>query len=149
MKLGMLNSRMKNFFDLWCLSQDFSFDGKTLAQAVKKTLRTRQTAVPNEPPSAFTAEFYDAREKNAQWKAFLIKSGLSTGAKSLPEIAAILTNFLMPVSPNISLDEHWSSTILCDGVRVHPLLNYTKGRHQFGVIFERGRHLGASYSISF
>lgn len=50
---------------------------------------------------------------------------------------------------NISIDEHWSSTILFDGVRVHPLVNYTKGRHQFGVIFERGRYPGASYSVSF
>ena len=36
-----------------------------------------------------------------------------------------------------------------DGVRVHPIVNYTFGRHQFGAIFERGRHPGASYSISF
>ena len=50
---------------------------------------------------------------------------------------------------NITLGDRWSSTILFDGVRVHPLLNYTHGRHQFGVIFERGRHPGASYSISF
>lgn len=50
---------------------------------------------------------------------------------------------------NITLGSHWSSTILFDGVRVHPLLNYTHGRHQFGVIFERGRNPGASYSISF
>lgn len=50
---------------------------------------------------------------------------------------------------NINLNERWSSTILFDGVRVHPLLNYTRGRHQFGVIFERGRNPGVSYSISF
>ena len=50
---------------------------------------------------------------------------------------------------NISFNEGWSSTILFDGVRVHPLLNYTHGRHQFGVILERGRNPGASYSISF
>lgn len=50
---------------------------------------------------------------------------------------------------NINLAERWSMTILFDGVRVHPLLNYTRGRHQFGVIFERGRNPGASYSISF
>jgi hypothetical protein len=40
-------------------------------------------------------------------------------------------------------------TMLFDGVRVHPTANYTYGRHQFGVIFERGRHPGASYSVSF
>lgn len=50
---------------------------------------------------------------------------------------------------NIHLKERWSSTILFDGVRVHPLVNYTRGRHQFGVILERGRNPGMSYSISF
>ena len=50
---------------------------------------------------------------------------------------------------NIAFDDRWSSTILFDGVRVHPLLNYTRGRHQFGIILERGRRPGASYSISF
>jgi hypothetical protein len=50
---------------------------------------------------------------------------------------------------NITAGERWSSTILFDGVRVHPTVNYTRGRHQFGVIFERGRHPGASYSVSF
>ncbi len=50
---------------------------------------------------------------------------------------------------NINLSERWSSTILFDGVRVHPTANYTYGRHQFGIIFERGRHPGASYSVSF
>lgn len=50
---------------------------------------------------------------------------------------------------NINFTERWSSTILFDGVRVHPLLNYTHGRHQFGFILERGRNPGGSYSISF
>ena len=50
---------------------------------------------------------------------------------------------------NISFDERWSSTILFDGVRVHPLVNYTSGRHQFGFLLERGRNPGGSYSVSF
>ena len=50
---------------------------------------------------------------------------------------------------NINFGERWSSTILFDGVRVHPLLNYTYKRHQFGFILERGRNPGGSYSISF
>jgi hypothetical protein len=50
---------------------------------------------------------------------------------------------------NIYFSERWSSTILFDGVRVHPLLNYTHGRHQFGLVMERGRNPGFSYSISF
>jgi hypothetical protein len=50
---------------------------------------------------------------------------------------------------NIYFGERWSSTVLFDGVRVHPTVNYTRGRHQFGVIFERGRNPGLSYSLSF
>jgi hypothetical protein len=50
---------------------------------------------------------------------------------------------------NVTLGERWSSTILFDGVRVHPLVNYTFGRHQLGAILERGRHPGLSYSVSF
>ena len=50
---------------------------------------------------------------------------------------------------NIHLAERWTATAVFDGVRVHPLLNYTHGRHQFGLILERGRNPGASYSISF
>jgi len=50
---------------------------------------------------------------------------------------------------NITISEKWSATALFDGVRVHPLVNYTTGRHQFGVILERGRNPGVSYSISF
>ena len=50
---------------------------------------------------------------------------------------------------NSSFSERWSTTVLFDGVRIHPLVNYTYGRHQFGAIFERGRNPGVSYSISF
>jgi hypothetical protein len=50
---------------------------------------------------------------------------------------------------NIYAGERWSSTILFDGVRVHPLLTYARGRHVFSFIMERGRHPGASYSVSF
>jgi len=50
---------------------------------------------------------------------------------------------------NIYFRERWSSTVLFDGVRVHPIVNYSRGRHQFGVIFERGRNPGFSYSVSF
>lgn len=50
---------------------------------------------------------------------------------------------------SFNLYEGLSSTVLFDGVRVHPTVTYSRGRHQFGIIFERGRNPGASYSISF
>ena len=97
-KLGMLNTRMKDFFDIWTVSREFAFDAPTLSKAIKATFETRGTAVPNKPPVAFSPEFYDDREKNAQWKAFLNKAKLNAERKSLPEIAEALSAFLVPVS---------------------------------------------------
>jgi hypothetical protein len=50
---------------------------------------------------------------------------------------------------NFSYKDCWSFTVLFDGVRVHPLVNYARGRHVLSFIMERGRNPGASYSISF
>ncbi len=36
-KFGILNSRMKDFFDIWLMSRQFNFDGATLAEAISKT----------------------------------------------------------------------------------------------------------------
>ena len=50
---------------------------------------------------------------------------------------------------NINFNERWSSTVIFDGVRVHPLVNYANGRHAFSFIMEKGRNPGMGYSISF
>ena len=54
-KLGILNSRMKDFFDIWMLSRQFDFEGHTLGTAIAKTFATRRTVVPAEP-MALTGE---------------------------------------------------------------------------------------------
>jgi len=104
-KLGMLNTRMKDFFDVWTVSQEFAFFGPTLGKAIKATFETRGTAVPNKPPLALSPEFYDDREKNAQWKAFLNKAKLNAEGKSLAEIAKALRVFLVPVSEAVASGE--------------------------------------------
>jgi hypothetical protein len=50
---------------------------------------------------------------------------------------------------NVYLPKGFSSTILFDGVKIHPLLNYTNGRHQFGFMLAQGKKAGFSYSVSF
>jgi hypothetical protein len=42
-KLGMANSRMKDFYDLWVLAQRFQFESGTLAAAIQATFATRET----------------------------------------------------------------------------------------------------------
>jgi predicted nucleotidyltransferase component of viral defense system len=104
-KLGMLNTRMKDFFDVWTVSQEFAFDGPTLSKAMKATFETRGTAVPTKPPSALSPEFYGDPEKNTQWKAFLNKGRLNAQRKSLPEIAEALRAFLIPPSEAVARNE--------------------------------------------
>ncbi|CAN5404056.1 hypothetical protein BH20ACI2_BH20ACI2_09150 [soil metagenome] len=50
---------------------------------------------------------------------------------------------------NIYLLRGFSSTVLFDGVKVHPLLNYSYGRHQLGFVLVEGKKPGVSYNISF
>ena len=70
LKLSELNSRMKDFYDIWLLSRQFEFDGKTLSEAISLTLKQRGTELPNEIV-AFSKEFIEA--KQIQWNAFRTK----------------------------------------------------------------------------
>jgi hypothetical protein len=59
-------------------------------------------------------------------------------------------NRLRPIGGlNVYLKNGLSTTILFDGVKVHPLVNYTSGRHQFGFMLAQGKKAGFSYSVSF
>jgi len=94
--LGIANSRMKDFCDLWTFAAQFEFQGTPLSQALKATFTRRKTALPTETPLALTAEFSQDRIKQSQWDAFLRKGMLRTERKALPEVTALLTEFLMP-----------------------------------------------------
>jgi len=76
-KLGMLNSRMKDFWDLRVLTSEFEFDGELLQKAIRATFERRQTAFPEKLPTALTEEFAEDNGKQPQWKAFLRKNKLT------------------------------------------------------------------------
>jgi hypothetical protein len=96
-KLGELNSRMKDFFDVWLLSLQFDFDGQTLATAIGKTFANRGTALPDEV-LALTPRFASDAVKQTQWKAFLNKSRLETAPAALQTVVEVIAGFLEPVA---------------------------------------------------
>jgi hypothetical protein len=55
--LGIANSRMKDFFDLWFLAGNFGFEGTLLQEAIAKTFERRQTPIPTDVPLALTDDF--------------------------------------------------------------------------------------------
>ena len=82
-KLGILNSRMKDFYDIWLILRHFNFEGPTLAEAILKTFSTRGTDVQSEP-IALTNTFAEDPAKAAQWRGFIRKNRLENVApKSL------------------------------------------------------------------
>jgi hypothetical protein len=93
--LGMLNSRMKDYFDLWILAKHSDFDGQILSRAVAATFDRRRTAIPTGLPIGLSDESISDAQKAKQWQGFLRKNALDP--MPLATVVADLRDFLMPV----------------------------------------------------
>jgi len=92
-KLGEINSRMKDFFDIWALSRSFPFKLDSLAAAIDATCRRRGTAVTG-LPAILHPESPAAADKQTQWSAFLRKSRIEHTPANFSEIAAAIAPFV-------------------------------------------------------
>ncbi len=110
-KLGLANSRMKDFYDLWLVSRLFSFEGNLLRKALKNTFNRRRTRFPESAPFAFTPSFYADPQKSVQWTAFVKKSKPDIPVGDLPAVIADIAVFLMPAIESLqskaSFDNEW------------------------------------------
>lgn len=75
--LGMANSRLKDYFDLYVIFSRESLNPKTLAQAINATFARRGMDVPTELPVGVTDEFASDPSRQAIWTAFLRKNDLA------------------------------------------------------------------------
>jgi hypothetical protein len=107
--LGIANSRMKDYFDLWILSRHTEFDGDTLRRAIQATFDRRKTKLASDAPLGLTDAFAQDAQKQTQWQAFLGKNRLE--ALRLEDVVASLRDFLLPViaAANAEADypQHW------------------------------------------
>lgn len=94
--LGMLNSRMKDFFDLWAISQTFSFDGGVLADAIAATFERRHTDIPTDTPVALTPAFAEDAAKQAQWRGFLRRTAIAIAPGPFAELQDNVAAFVLP-----------------------------------------------------
>ena len=95
--LGLANSRMKDFFDIWLLSTLFPFKGDILSTAIKNTFNRRETPLPSGAPFAFTPDFYEDRQKQLQWDTFIKKAKPNVWVDDLSLIIGEISKFLQPV----------------------------------------------------
>jgi len=94
-KLGLLNSRMKDFYDIWLLMHQFNFNGSKLAEALKRTFEHRKTSLPQDK-SLFAEEIYDEKsDRQTLWKTFLKKSDIKNTPEKLHTIAKKIEEFII------------------------------------------------------
>lgn len=99
-KRGISNSRMKDFFDVWTLSKQFSFNSNTLAAAIQATFYQRGTPI-HSSPECFSEEFATHPMKNAQWSAFIHKNQLGWAPDTFAETVTHIRQFLVPILQEI------------------------------------------------
>jgi hypothetical protein len=93
--LGMVNTRLKDYFDLQVLLEREQLDEEVLAAAVRRTFAVRSTPLPQEVPLGLSPEFADDFGKQAQWRAFLRANELVE--VPLSDVVERLSTWLMPV----------------------------------------------------
>ena len=109
--LGIGNSRMKDFYDLWMIAQTFAFEGDGLAEAIRRTFERRRTPLPEQVPVGLSDSF--ALEREIQWRAFLARDRLEVAPASLAQVINDLRAFLEPVLARLEVASwpsggHWA-----------------------------------------
>ena len=111
-KLGVLNSRMKDFYDIWILSRKFNFKGKILAEAVEKTFEKRNTPATLDA-ALFDPSFGNDGNRNAQWRGFIRKTKLINVPESFEEVMTAVKLFLEPLAASIieqrTFNSNWAA----------------------------------------
>ena len=111
-QLGTRNSRMKDFYDVWALSQTFAFDGGELREAVERCFERRRTAWSQTVPEALTSAFYSNPDLLNRWQSYGQDGQLLRSPPSaFEEIGNRVQMFLGPVRENIMaqvrFERHW------------------------------------------
>ncbi len=107
LKLRELNSRMKDFYDIWLLSSQFNFNGENLLEAIRLTLKQRGTELPNEIV-AFSQEF--AAAKQIQWNAFRKKLKQDHVPIEFEVIVMQVKEFVNPITSVLTSEKLLPST---------------------------------------
>jgi hypothetical protein len=97
-KLGMVNSRLKDLYDLWYILTELALPLPQLAAALSATFTRRGTPLPRETPAALTAAFSADPSRQRQWTAFLDRAGVAPARRPrLDQVTAAILEGLMPV----------------------------------------------------
>ena len=110
--LEIRNSRMKDFYDIWALSETFAFEGFELQQAVERCFERRGTSWTAETPDALTSEFYSDINLRSRWTDYGRQGGLLKPPPiAFEDIGVRMRSFIGPVRDAIlsamPFARHW------------------------------------------
>ena len=104
--LADVNSRMKDFYDVYNLCVNFDFNGEILYKAIRETLTQRATPISNDPV-VFTETFKNDKNKQTQWNAFRRRANVAIGLEFF-DIMSVLCIFLMPMFEALIMEREFS-----------------------------------------
>ena len=109
-KLGIANSRMKDFWDVRYLVREFDFEGTLLQKALKATFAARQISFPTQLPVALTDEFATNQLIAARWSAFIKRNKIIADTE-LSEVIKSLREFFAPIikAPGDNFNKRWKA----------------------------------------
>lgn len=103
--LGLDNSRLKDFYDVWYLAQHRSFLIGPLQSAVKSTFEYRGPPV-SRRATVFDDDFSSSIDRQRAWRAWLARTGL-VAPKDFADVMHTVIEFLEPVCEEHAKDKHW------------------------------------------
>jgi len=96
-RLGLANSRMKDFYDLGKLSTDADLNRNVLAQAIEATFKRRRTDLDDELPVALTSTFWDDEAVKLRWQAFARKNAIPPPSDNLKSTCLSIAETVRPL----------------------------------------------------
>lgn len=114
MRHGLRNSRMKDYFDVWMLSNQFVFEGAHLAEAIQKTFLQREMKI-NDAAAKIFDELIVDNSKKMQWKSFINNNVLTIVPDTFEEVIDRLKLFIQPIFECSSKEEQFGLSWQCPG----------------------------------
>ena len=105
--LGLANSRYKDFYDIYVLSDRYNFDGTELTNAIKETFNHRGTSF--DDIAAFEDGFADDETRLMRWNSF-VKKKKALIKLDFEETVQLLKILLFPIVDAIKKNELFERT---------------------------------------
>lgn len=96
-KLGLANSRMKDFYDVWTMVNQFQIIPEKIAPVIRDVFQNRKTIV-QEVPKAFSEAFYNTPKTLKRWDSFL--KSIANDPISLEKVVLEIKDFFLPLLLN-------------------------------------------------